>query len=1140
MPIEPFDFTYTLTPQSEENEVLNTLGKGRIKEYEPKSYFFTESTLTAQNDSQGAYGPVDENKFNITTQFQLANKKAYAVTSGQVLIVPQTGTGNESKVNVFIKPLKHVDVGVPIKYYVYRGLKKELFVDSNNNIVAKNTSNTPFMAKVWTDLINHNKLTEPLPQIPASLFGYSTTETNTNSLDAKFFNTYDSTTTDENKVYNLAILEAGQYFGEFKDDKGGFEIVLNDGFYYQEKSDTGFQFDLTYAKAEKIVLDVADIADEPSISEKMYRENVQNFLDPAAFYGAHITEKEKGEIQFIDSNTKYSTRADIFNNVVNKFYNKYKCYIYIQGNTGRSFNFDETLGTEPLKIGILEVVTSSSYQTNGWPIIINEFEQTHTDEENDNKKKINDLSFQLKFKTLDKNVTLYNTYGNCSNTAIQGNFLSDKALIDDNNRENQEYTNNVNFRLINNYNLNGGSLITKNIATFIYINHEEKEVEYFNNFFGPVKIDHLMKINQSSKDIARKSSNTKIKTKNNFLDGKGTVSNLHLTTIPYLNSSNQSQDEDQFKIYISKKIDSENSDEPIFKKTTSADIINRTIETAEDYGSFEYGDKNYKIWKGQIDYDGEVINTLQLINFEEEGNVTNFMHLGLMKDDYNKVVYDSLTSTATNHIPESYSNFYFHLEIPVSSVQNNLVKKYILGVKAEKYLGLLSEIIYPSPENTVYVYTVDGHYFFTKEFAEKFNYTEEFSDARVSFKPKDDILQGSGFDWMRLTSEFTPPFEPSEYGYEDSIIGGYGFSNKTDAYQSLKREYTTITTKQNNLYFVPYLNTISQTPDNISSNFSYKSSLTATIDIPKKLNKLELDYDPTLFEISAILPIDLSPGKKEFNIEIICKEEFQNDKSIKIIAFSQLNGELPVARLAGVIKVVKNSIENQKKLQIVLINLNTDVMDSEFPEIGIVEDIEKTNLKKVLLQAKIFADIESYVSVDENNKEVLELNLLKDFKFKSSHDKSGGYIYSNGSAKSTVNSSGGINDEKQDYLKTLIDEKYKNHFKIYVFGLPCPDAGGNVQEIGKHSVCLYSNRTNVALAHEVCHGLGLFHTHIDGSITDERQKYVFPNSGYEATEEDKKRGTDNIMCYNQAISKSTWQWQWKIMHDNLKNYIYED
>ena len=124
MPIEPFDFTYTLTPQSEENEVLNTLGKGRIKEYEPKSYFFTESTLTAQADSQGAYGPVDENKFNITTQFQLADKKAYAVTSGQVLIVPQTGTGNESKVNVFIKPLKHIDVGVPIKYYVYRGLKK--------------------------------------------------------------------------------------------------------------------------------------------------------------------------------------------------------------------------------------------------------------------------------------------------------------------------------------------------------------------------------------------------------------------------------------------------------------------------------------------------------------------------------------------------------------------------------------------------------------------------------------------------------------------------------------------------------------------------------------------------------------------------------------------------------------------------------------------------------------------------------------------------------------------------------------------------------------------------------------------------------------------------------------------------------
>ncbi|WP_264551928.1 hypothetical protein [Flavobacterium sp. N2038] len=1143
MPIEPFDFTYSLTSQSEENEVLNTLGKGRIKEFEPKSYFFTESTIAAQSTAEGAYGPdfVSTNtKFNITTQFELANKKAYAVTSGQVLIVPQSGDENESKVNVFIKPLKNVDVGVQIKYYVYRGLKKELFINSNNNILPKSSANTLFMAKVWTDLVNFNELKEPLPEISASLFGYNTTETDTNSLDAKFFNTYDVTSTDENKAYNLPIIEAGQYFGEFQDNKGGFEIVLNDGFYYQEKSDTGFQFDLKYARAEKAVLDLAEIASDPNISEKIYRENVQKFLDPAAFYGAHITEKEKGKVKFVDDSTEYSSRVDIFNHVINKFYNKHKCYIYIQGNTGRSFNFDESLGADPIKIGISEILAVGSYKTNDWPIIINEFEQTHSSDENENKKKNNNLSFQLKFKTAEKNVTLYNTHGNCSNTLIQGKFLGNKALIDDNYRDTQEYTNNVNFRLINNYSLSDNPLVTKNIATFIYINHEEKEVEYFNNFFGPVKIDHLRKTNQSSQYITRKSSNTKIKIKNSYIDGKSIASNVNFTTIPYSNSSNQTPNEDKFKIYISKKIDSENSKEPTFKRTTSLDITDRTIKTSDDYSLFEYGDKNYKIWKGQVDNNGETIKTLQLINFEEEGNVTNFMHLGLMNDDYNKVVYNSLTSTTTNHIPESYSNFYFHLEMPVSSVQDGLVKKYILGVKAEKYLGLVSEIIYPSPENTVYVYTVDGHYFFTKEFAEKFTYTEEFSSSRVNFKPKYDKIQGSGFDWMRLTSEFTPPFEPSEYGYEDSILGGYGFINKTDAYQNLKREYTTITTKQNNLYFVPYLNTIAGTPENISDNFSYITSLTATVDIQEKLTNLELDYDHDLFEISTNLPIDLSPGKKEFDIEIICKKEFQTDKSIKFIAFSQLNGELPMSKLAGVIKVLKNSKENQKKIKIVLINLKTDVAGYGYPETGEIEDIEKINLKKILFQAKIAADIESYTSIDKNNKVTHELDLTNDSKFKSSNSTSGGYVKSNGTAISIVNSNGGINDEKQDYLKKLIDEKYKNHFKVYAFGIPCNDAGGNVQEIGKHSVCLYFNRTPVALAHEVCHGLGLFHTHIDGSVTDERQKYVYPYSGDEATEDAKKRGTDNIMCYNQPISKSTWQWQWKIMHDNIKNYIYED
>lgn len=1127
MPIEPFDFTYTLTPQSEENEVLNTLGKGRIKEYEPKSYFFTESTLTAQDDSQGAYGPVDENKFNITTQFQLANKKAYAVTSGQVLIVPQTGTGNESKVNVFIKPLKHVDVGVPIKYYVYRGLKKELFVDSNNNIVPKHTSNTPFMAKVWTDLINHNKLAEPLPQIPASLFGYTTTETSTNSLDAKFFNTYDSTITDENKVYNLAIVEAGQYFGDFKDDKGGFEIVLNDGFYYQEKSGTGFQFDLNYARAEKFVIDIADIASNPNISEKIYRENVQNFLDPAAFYGAHITEKEKGEIKVVDNTAKYSTKADIYNNLVSKFYNKHKCYIYIQDNKARSFNFDETLGTDPLKIGISETLAPNSYKTNEWPIIINEFEQTHTEDENEKRKNANDLSLQLKFKTDNKNVTLYNTYGNCANEAIEGNFLSNTALINEANIATQEYTNNVNYKLINNYNLIGNSLITKNIATFIYINHEEIEVEYFNNFFGPVQIDHLIKINNEfSQKSAKKTLTQKVKLKSNSIDGGTSISKLHLTTIPYLNT-NQIPQDDLFKLYILKKIDYINN--RTFKVTTSSDIKYSTIQTNDDYGQFEYGDKNYKVWKGEIKDGEEAIKTLQLINFEEEGNVTNFMQLGLMNDDYKKVIYDSLTSTTTHHIPDSQTNIYFHLGQTFSIVPNSLFKKYTLGLKTDN-----NEIIYPSPENAVYVYTVDGHYFFTKEFSEKFNFVEEFADATINFESQQKIYtEAYGLDFMRLHHADLPPPQTVDYGYEESILGGYKFDSKEDAFQGLKKEYITIATKQNNLYYVPYLNIYPSSTAETLILPPYELNLTATIDIKENLTKLELNFDNNLFFINTIFPLNLNIGKKNFDIHIICDKEFNRDQYIKIMAHSLVN-QVPKVKLAGIIKVAKNSTENRKKIKIALFEAETNDTGSNI-EKGAIAFSEIDTLRRLLYQSYIDADI-------------MKIPLILDLKDNPKFKRRGLYIDSFGKIFPTLGNSD--YDKKQDDLKEEIDRqynsKYKDYFRIIAFNQGTTDddntkiTEANVQAISKHSACLYGGnptRNTNTLAHEVCHGLGLLHTHADGPITDPRQKFIFPNGGPGAEAFDVQRSTDNIMSYNVSITKrSIWRWQTEIMHNNIKYY----
>ena len=1150
MPIEPFDFTYSLTSQSAQNESLNALGKNRVIPVEPKSYFFTESTVAEQPNNSGAYGPENGSsttRFNITTVFALTDKKAYAVTSGQVLIVPQAG----DKVNVFIKPLKNVDVGVPIKYFVYRGLKKSLFIKSNNTILDyNNTSLTPFMTKVWADLIHFNEWTTPPAngtQVPASLFGFNTTEPLTTRIDSKFFNAYDDATTDVNRIYNLPIIEAGQYFGEFSDDTGGFEIVLNDGFYHQEKSDTGFEFDMNYATSVKAVLDITSIG---TISEKIYRENVQNFLDPAAFYGAHITEKYKGEVKVVDNSAVYSNKDDIFNNIVSKFKNKYKFYLYIQCNRGRSFNFDTLLGADPMKIGITGNLGVTKYETNSWPIIIREDQQTHVNSDSAGKG-FNNLSFQLKFKTLNKNIALYNTYGDCASNAIEGNFLSNKALVDESNLS-QTYTNEVAYKLINTYNISENtSLTTNNVASFVHLGYEEKDIENFNDFFGPLTIEPLQRYNYiyPQNSVAIKASHNKPKIKK--LNGDGgksfSMSNLTISIFPYPNTTLP----DIFKLYISKVLDSDDPDPP---KVFGNDNAYGDFKTPEESGRFHYGDENYLVWKGIIHDNGENIKTLQLINFKKEGNVKNFFNFGLMGTDYDLLIYDSLTDSNTGHIPESAKNFYFHLD-EENVVATSLYKKYRLGVKVDTFniFGFFThyDIFYPSAANELFVYTVDDQFYFTKAYSEKFIYAKEFSDATIDFKPLTDTLQNYGIDYMRV-------IEQNYLSYEESVVGGYikngdnGFDylSPNIAYWELKKEYLNIVTGFNDIYYVPYLN-------------MYPKIIESGVDINEvvlkgKLKLLQLgvitnlffEYDKELFTVTAQLPTLVGTQTEyDFNLHITCNKEFNEDKFIIVNAQSLNSDGITVSKIAGMIKVCKNAVDmRSKKVKVYLYEVKTNVNNNN--EVGVISEIEKETLIKVFRQT--FIDVEIVGTFSKNMKNNSHFNITNTAWFTNT-----GKIIQTESC----------NNEILEYLRSQVSaDTSKDNYVVFALDLyeqgsdPINETfvEGKVQKVGLNNITLYkskpSGRDSFSLSHEFGHALGLEHTHRNGDVAlsedDFAQKFVFygmlnpsPDGlGFNAvTEQSLLKSTNNLMSYRPSntdsyleyIKFSLWRWQQKIMFETI-------
>ncbi|MBD8083624.1 hypothetical protein [Chryseobacterium caseinilyticum] len=105
---------------------------------------------------------------------------------------------------------------------------------------------------------------------------------------------------------------------------------------------------------------------------------------------------------------------------------------------------------------------------------------------------------------------------------------------------------------------------------------------------------------------------------------------------------------------------------------------------------------------------------------------------------------------------------------------------------------------------------------------------------------------------------------------------------------------------------------------------------------------------------------------------------------------------------------------------------------------------------------------------------------------------------------------------------------------------------GAVEDIGIHCSVLFDINRDTTLGHELLHGLGLYHTHLektkspDGTIIynypikDPLKKYTFYHPHYDtlSSEFQKMKVTDNIMSYNPK-KQTTWQWQKKIVYKHL-------
>lgn len=354
-------------------------GRNVMPVMQSESFFFLEDGNFTQTDAQ-KFGAISESEFRTTAKISFTgDKDVYTICKGTVFIQPNTS--DENKVNVILKPFKQPIPGIAIKYFIYRGLNKQDFVDGNNLVAGSAESGSAFVQYIHQDFNTFNA-DNPEATFLASYIGFpeNPADQDENSLIDLYF--YKITSVDEEtgeedtaKAYELPLIPMGISLGMATSELG-IDIVLNTGDYYIENDPNPFQLNLAYARAGESILSAPVLTDPSDLAAKYLRklmqENAVNFIDIAAFYGMHCN--GSGKLHLADGTT-FTSASDVFG-YMNTFYTKNTTYIYIQGQRQRSYGFYEDnylvsneLDSKAIQIGVdTNTMQETTFGTFGWPI----------------------------------------------------------------------------------------------------------------------------------------------------------------------------------------------------------------------------------------------------------------------------------------------------------------------------------------------------------------------------------------------------------------------------------------------------------------------------------------------------------------------------------------------------------------------------------------------------------------------------------------------------------------------------------------------------------------------------------------------------------------------------------------------------
>ena len=402
-------------------------------------------------------------------------------------------------------------------------------------------------------------------------------------------------------------------------------------------------------------------------------------------------------------------------------------------------------------------------------------------------------------------------------------------------------------------------------------------------------------------------------------------------------------------------------------------------------------------------------------------------------------------------------------------------------------------------------------------------------DVNKWYVPRKDA---KGADIAGLYDEFFKPDpQPAAFAGNskiDSLKNLYGFYN-----YSLKNDAAGKPMQK--VYFI---SRIALYPKSANlGNFEANLRLNLEFEGGNKPDKIVFEMDNKLMDGShPLVSIDKHTIPKEDigkhkNIIITCKQDFEEDKEIKVWAVITPAGKPEVRKEAGILKMIAPC--KRKTLDVVIVRVKTSA------GIGNRKSLDefKRNLNQGLITLNITEQIQGLnsrlqpIKIDITNPEN-NFNLVDfDRKFKVSNND--------------ISIRTGLAEFLDQQLEKEHPQLYTNHFKLYFFNNSCnrkelPGDDGNAEGGGTSEVAGFSNlntsngvmfsgHTISTIGHECMHGLGLHHSFFS----------LAPYT-YRALK------TDNAMDYSHwpidPISKairpalktiSTWYWQWKIINSNI-------